>query len=356
MPSPTACRYSVSRILPSGTTATQNAFGIVPNLRTPYTEQWDFTVERQLGGFAIRLSYVGTHSVDLIYTRNLNQPMPSLIPFNQNRRPYPIFNTVTNYHSCAEQHSNGLQAIVAKNYGDGLTFNGGWTWAKDLTDAQDTETQFNLNNEWCNNQITPTHRVFGYLIYQLPFGAGRRYLNNNNRFVNGGLGRWQISWNLMWEWRQFFTPSFAGFDPSNTNVLGGRPNRVPGVSLYPTNGSAISQWFNPAAFAIPGCPLSTPVCTNPVAIGRHGDAGLGIIRGPNISNADLSVPKYSPIYESLRMEFRANFVNVFNHPNFTLPAANISAPATVEQITSTTPATFGTVGPRETDFQVRVEF
>jgi hypothetical protein len=131
---------------------------------------------------------------------------------------------------------------------------------------------------------------------------------------------------------------------------------VPGVSLYPSGGSTINNWFNPAAFKIPGCPDNNPVCPSPVAIGRTGDAGFGIIRGHNIANADLALSKSFVIREPLRVQFRANFANVFNHPNFALPASNISAPAAVSHITSTTAATFGTVGPREIDFQLRVEF
>jgi hypothetical protein len=350
--------------LPSGTSATQNAFGVNPDLQTPYTQQWNITVERQIGSAAIRLSYLGTHSVDLVYTRNLNQPPPSLIPFTASRRFYPIFNTIAYYDNGGSQRYDGVQATVAKNYGNTLTFNAGWTWAKDLTDVQDTggfsgqtiENQFKRSAEWGNNQITPTHRIYGYAIYQFPFGRGRKYLSSSGRLVDAALGGWQMAWNAMWQSGQFFTPSFSGFDPSNTSTLGGRPDVVPGQSLYPSGGSSINLWFNPAAFKIPGCPDNNPVCTNPTPIGRTGNSGIGIIRGHNIANADLAVSKYFTITERLRLQFRANLVNVFNHPNFALPAANISAPAAVGRITATTPPTFGTVGPREIDFQLRFEF
>jgi hypothetical protein len=350
--------------LPSGTAATQNAFGVTPNLPTPYTQQWNITIERQIGKAAIRLSYLGTHSVDLVYARNLNQPAPSLIPFTASRRFFPIFNTIAYYDTGGSQRYNGLQATVAKNYGNSITFNAGWTWAKDLTDVQDSggfagqtiENQFNRKAEWGNNLITPTHRVYGYAIYQLPFGRGRKYLANSSRVLDAALGGWQMAWNTMWQSGQFFTPSFSGFDPSNTSTLGGRPDVVPGASLYPPGGSSINLWFNPGAFKIPGCPDNNPVCTNPAPVGRTGNAGIGIIRGHYIANADLAVSKYFAITERIRMQFRANFANVFNHPNFALPAANISAPAAVGRITASVPATFGTVAPREIDFQLRLEF
>jgi hypothetical protein len=353
-----------SPFLSSGTTATQNAFGVNPDLSTPYTQQWNFTIEHQIGSAALRISYLGTHSVDLVYTRNLNEPAPSLIPFSANRRFYPIFNNITYYDNGGSQRYNGLQATVAKNYGNALTFNAGWTWAKDLTDTQDSggfagqtiQDQFDRRSEWSNNLITPTHRVYGYSIYQFPFGKNRRFLGDSPRVVEAVLGGWQMAWNAMWQSGQFFGPSFSGSDPSNTNTIGGRPDVIAGVSTEPPQGSNINLWFNPAAFKVPGCPDSNPVCTNPAPTGRFGNAGIGIIRGHPIWNADFAVSKYFTITERLRAQFRANFANVFNHPNFALPASNISSPTTVGRITSSVPATFGSVGPRNIDFQLRLEF
>jgi hypothetical protein len=348
--------------LPTGAAATQNAFGVNPNLTTPYTEQWNFTVERQIGSAALRLSYVGSHSAKLIYARNLNQPPPSTIPFSTNRRPYPIFNSITYYENGGNQRYNGLQAAFAKNYGAQLTFNAGYTLAKDLTDTQEgtfagqtIQNQFDRRSEYANNLITPTHRVYGYMIWQIPVGKGHRLLDRSG-IVEAALGGWQMAWNAMAQSGQFFTPSFSGFDPSNTNSIGGRPDVVSGVSTKAVGTQSISNWFNPAAFKIPGCPDNNPVCAKPDNIGRFGNAGIAILRGPRIANADFTVSKYFPIYERVRLQFRMNAVNVFNHPNFSLPAVNISSPATVGRITSSTAATFGTVAPREIDFQLRLEF
>jgi hypothetical protein len=63
--------------LSTGASSTQNAAGVNPDLRTPYTQQWNLTIERQLAGAAVRLSYVGSQSVNLVYTRNINQPPSS---------------------------------------------------------------------------------------------------------------------------------------------------------------------------------------------------------------------------------------------------------------------------------------
>jgi hypothetical protein len=299
--------------------------------------------------------------VNLVYTRNINQPPPSTTPFAANRRPYPIFNSISYYDNGGNQHYHGLQATVAKNYGNSLTFNGGYTWAKDLTDTQEgtftgqtIQNQFDRRAEYGNNLLTPTHRVYGYAIYTLPFGKGRRYLSQPG-VLDAILGGWQMAWNAMAQSGQFFTPSFTGFDPSNTNTIGGRPDVVSGVATEPA-GQSINNWFNPAAFKVPGCADSNPVCARPDNIGRFGNAGIGILRGRPIANVDFALSKNFQLNERINTQFRVNMANAFNHPNFALPAANISSPSTVGRITSTVPATFGTVAPREIDLQLRISF
>src|SRR5712671_159613 len=190
-----------SPFLPTGAAATQNAFGVNPNLTTPYTEQWNLTIERQLGSAALRVSYVGSHSAKLIYARNLNQPPLGTIPFSTNRRPYPIFNSITYYENGGNQRYNGLQAAIAKNYGNQLTFNAGYTWAKDLTDTQEgtfsgqtVQNEFDRQSEYANILIAPSHRVYGYAIWQIPVGQGHRLLNRSG-IVEAALGGWQMAWN-----------------------------------------------------------------------------------------------------------------------------------------------------------------
>jgi hypothetical protein len=109
---------------------------------------------------------------------------------------------------------------------------------------------------------------------------------------------------------------------------------VPGVPLYPANQS-INNWFNPAAFAIPGCPAANPVCSNPANVGRFGNAGNDIIETPPMRNLDLALMKEFHFTERRFLRFQATCSDIFNHPNFGYPAANISSPGTVGVITST---------------------
>jgi hypothetical protein len=351
-------------VVNSGTTATQNIMGTNPNVRVPYTQQWNFTVERQISSVGVRVSYVGTHSVGLLYRRNLNQPVPSTTPFSTNERSYPLYNQVIWVENGGFERYNGLEVAVIKNYGKNLTFTSGWTWGKDLTDDQDTtniygpliQNQFSLLAEKANSSFVVRHRLFGYAVYALPFGKGQRFMNHANRILEGLMGNWSTAWNAVFQTGPYFTPSFSGFDPSNTQSFGGRPDVVAGTSVTPPNGSNINMWFNPAAFAIPGCPTTNRLCSNPANIGRFGNAGVNILQGPGIANLDFSLAKYFRFTEHKRLQLRINFTDIFNHPNFGFPAGNISSPNTVGTITSVVNAQLGGRSSREIDLMLRFEF
>jgi hypothetical protein len=325
-----------------GQTATQNVSGLNPHAHTPYSQQFNLTLERQVGQIGLRVAYVGTRSLGLIYLRNLNEPPPSTIPFSNGRRFYPIYNTVNWYDNGGSQQYNSLQVSASKTYGKNLFFNTGWTWAKDLTDTQNTgasfsgpviQNQFDRVSERGDNILDRTHRLYGNVIYTLPAGRGQRFLGNVPSVVNGILGGWSVSWVVVAQAGQFFTPSFTGSDPSNTNTVGGRPDRIGSAKL--SSGQSINQWFNAAAFKVPGCPDADPICKSPANIGRFGNSGVNVLRGPSTKNVDFSSMKTLQITEGKRLLFRVMMTNAFNHPNFSNPAANISAPGTVGRISTT---------------------
>ena len=113
---------------------------------------------------------------------------------------------------------------------------------------------------------------------------------------------------------QFFTPRFDGFDPSNTNSLGGRPDRIAGASLIPPGGPSATQWFNVAAFKIPGCPDSNPICTNPVSPGRFGNAGVDTIPGLFHTSLNASLNRAFRFGDTRRqLQLRLSATNALNH-------------------------------------------
>jgi hypothetical protein len=365
--------------LSAGTTATQNVVGINPNLRTPYSQQYTLTVERQVRDIGIRLAYVGTHSSQLVYNANINQPPANMIPFSLKGRTYPIYNTVNWYDNGGNQQYNSLQVSVLRTYGRNLYFAAGWTWAKDLTDTQNTagftgpqiQDADNRAAERGDNAITRKHRGYINAVYYVPVGRGQRFLSNSNWLLNGILGGWMTSWAATMASGVYFTPTFSGFDPSNTNTFGPaangsvpsgltepafniRPDRVGSGRL--SSGQSINNFFDTAAFTVPGCPAAVPLCTNPANLGRFGNSGVNILRGPDLVVLDFAASKYFSITERVRLQFRLLGSNIFNHPNFAQPAANISSPGTVGQITGTFGELQGNEESRQFHISLRVEF
>jgi hypothetical protein len=365
--------FSISNpFVAAGNAPTESVTGVNPNLKTPYSQQFNLTVEHQIGQIGIRVAYVGARSVDLVYAANINQPVPSTIPFTPSRYTYRNFNTVTWYDNGGTQEYNALEVSAAKTLGKNLSFNTGWTWAKDLTDDQNNsvsysspviQNAYDLSAERGNNILTRRNQFYINSIYALPVGKGQRFLSGSNRLVDAVLGGWRMSWVAELFSGQFFTPTFSGFDTSNTNNFGpasssnfvARPDVVLGVPVTPPGGSTLSEWFNPAAFAIPGCPASNPVCKNPADVGRFGNAGVNTLVGPGVVNFDFAAMKDFLIKEHIRAQFRLTATNVFNHPNFTTPAANISSAGTVAQITSTFQEEIGESS-RQIHFGLRLEF
>ncbi|MGH9327066.1 MAG: hypothetical protein ACRD2B_10360 [Terriglobia bacterium] len=353
--------------LTSGTTSTQNVNGINPNLKDPYTQQWQLSVEHQIGGVGLRVSYLGAESDQLIYRRNLNQPAPSTTPFSTSERRYPIYNQVIYSDSGGNDSYNGLEISVQKKYGQNFSFDSGWTWAKDLTNTQDSggggtsfggqviQNQFDRAAEKANNALTVPQRVFTYALYTLPVGQGQHFLSGISKPVQEVIGGWRTTWTVTAQSGQWFTPSFSGFDPSNTATFGGRPDRI-GNGNLPSGERSINSWFNAAAFKIPGCPNTTPICQTPANLGRFGDSGYNILSGPPVFNLDFGLTKNFSLGEHVRLEFIATMADALNHPNFPTPRSNISATGTVATISSTRNPLFGEVATREIDLGLRLMF
>lgn len=355
-----------SPFLSSGSAAVQNVNGVNPNLTAPYTQQWNLTVERQMRSIGLRTSYVGSRSVGLVYRRNLNLPIPSTTSFTTARRPNQRFNQVVFADNGGTDAYHSLELAAQKRYGRNLTFSTGFTWAKDLTDTQDSggggttfagqviQNPSNRAIEKANNGLVVGKRWFAYAVYALPLGHGQRFLSSAASALQYVLGGWQTTWTAVAQTGQYFTPSFSGFDPSGTGTIGGVPDRIGNGNL--SSGRDVKRWFDTAAFVVPGCPSTTPLCSQSAPIGRLGNSGFNILAGPPIKNLDFGLQKDFKYREIFKVQFSMLMVNALNHPNFSVPAANISAPTTVGVISGQTRPLLGEPGPREIDFTLRLTF
>jgi hypothetical protein len=124
------------------------------------------------------------------------------------------------------------------------------------------------------------------------------------------LGGWKIAWTSILQTGQFFSPSFSGSDPSNTNTSGGRPDRVCNGNLA-SDQRALNRWFDTSCFVAPPA-------------GRFGNAGVNILESPGLQTHNASFTKRFRLTERIALDYMATVSNIFNHPNFLAPASNVS--------------------------------
>lgn len=326
-----------------------NVTGLARRIRNPYVQQWNFTLEQDLGfSTGLRISYIGTKSTNLLYGRNYNQPQPSSIPFSVSRRPYPLFQNIVLNENGGNHSYNALSTQVERRWLQGLSFQASWTWAKNLTDVEETgateggstiENAYDRSRQRGDTIYNPRHRVITNVLWELPFGTGRP-LAARPGLLNGLIGRWDLSVSFIAQTGQFLTPTFSGFDPSNTQTLGGVPDRIRDGNL-PSDQRSIDHWFDTTAFVVPPS-------------GRFGNAGWGILEGPGHQTLNVGLFKRIPITEKIRLRVQATFTNALNHPNFGNPALNISATGSAGTIRSQ--QSQDSAGPRSGLLGLRLEF
>jgi Carboxypeptidase regulatory-like domain len=328
-------------------------------------KQWSFSVERQLGAnMAAELAYVGSHGSNLNFPVNINQvPLSRLsATAGQADRPYAQFGDITGSTNNAISNYNAFQAQIQKRFSGGLSFNGNYTWSHFLDDqdsagwgsrggTQVHQNAYDHSANYGNSNFDQRHAVKGSVVYELPFGKGRTYLNNNS-IVDAILGRWQTSATLVAHSGQPFTVTMAS---SNSRAFGGGSSPY-GGSQFPnvigdwhSSNPGILNWYNTAAFAQP-------------AAGTFGNEGRNTLVGPRLSVINFSLGKNFKFTERLGVQLRVDAANILNHPSFGIPncgGANCNpqisfdstgTPTTVPTITTTT------IGPRSFQLNARVSF
>lgn len=323
---------------------TASLVGLDPHIKNPYIQQWNFTLEREVAEIGLRASYIGskTHQLALVY--NKNQLQPSTIPYSASRRPFPQLAGATWRENGGNAYFNSLVLSAERKFKNGLQFQLGHTWAKNLTDTHSDgeegagiENSYDRRREWGNHGYTRRHRFVFSAIYDLPFGAGHRL--GAGKLANYVAGGWTLSVFGLMQTGPYFTPSFSGSDPANIGTSGGRPDRVGSGKL---ENPTIQRWFDPAAFVAP-----------PANAGRFGNSGVNILRGPGTQVLNAGLFKKINLGEKAKLQMEATFTNVLNHTNFSTPYANISISSA-----GVIGATQGleNAGPRTTRLGMRIDF
>jgi TonB dependent receptor len=314
----------VLRLIGTGLAAPSYQF-MDPNVRSPYSMNFSLTIERALtGSLALETAFVGTRGVKLIGVRAYNQPdrVTGL-------RPNPSLATDNYYDNSDSSHYYGWQTSLRKRYSSGLLANIHYTWAKAIAynrgdigfGSSYIQDFFNIRANKGRPEGDVAHNFIADFVYQLPAPA---------RPVLAG---WEVS-------GIFTARSGLPLGITQPNALGAqRPDLIDPAHAILNNAL---QYLNRAAFA--------PVPVSPVsgATVRPGTLGNGAISAPGLWSLDASFAKVLSLKERVRLRFRADLLNAFNHTNFTSVDTNTQS------------ANFGrftaTAGARRVQFGLRLTF
>jgi hypothetical protein len=306
-----------------------------PKAKDPYSEQWNFGVERQLGpNTALTANYVGSQSHRLtvggLYNVALT-PGPGTPAEVTARQPYPYISPTFYDRSIGNSSYNGFQFSANHHGSSGLTYLVAYTWSKSIDvgssgffgiESSSVQNPYDIRGDRSVSGFDLTHVLSASATAPLPFGKGKRFANSGG-FVSYLVGGWQLNGILTLTsglpYNVFISsdiPNVGNFAPWSGNV---RANVVGDPNLPDPS---TTKWFNTAAFAPPD-PFT------------FGNSGRNSLRADWFKNLDLSLFRDFPIGERRSLQFRAEAFNVTNTPTWGIPVNDLNNPAQLGSITST---------------------
>ena len=298
-----------------------------PNNRTPYSEQWNFTVQRQL---------MTDMTLDVGYVGNVNKRQVGYDPINsaltpapgpiQPRRLLPDFGDLDGGNNKFNSMYNSMRVNLVKRFSKGVQLNANYTWGRAMTNSSSlaeatVQNPYDLKQEWSRASIDLRHIFQLAYVYELPFGRTKRFGANWNAVTDAVLGGWSAEGITR---AQTGAPLNPRINQDRANV-GRTYQRPDATGIDPNSGPKTpDEWFNVAAFALP-------------APYTYGSSGAFVINAPGRYNWDLAMQKDFRILERQSLQFRAE---AFNLPN----SVSMGDPDTTfdgnhfGQITSATPA------------------
>jgi hypothetical protein len=275
------------------------------NFRSPYTQNWNFNIQQKLAQNAsFEARYVGSKGTHLVRLTDLNEPDAT------GTRPNSNYSAIDELTPASSSSYNAVQAIGRIQNVHGISGFAAYVWSKAIDDASD------------GIDFVPG-AAFPQDPGNLPAERGPSLFDTRNRFttaINYDLPSWKAlrGFGSGWELNTIITvqsgrpiPIANSTDTSGRFYFNQRPNVVPGVNPILSHWTPSTGYLNPLAFVQP-------------AFGTFGNLGRDSIFGPGLRNVDFSVSKNTRLTERLSLQLRAEFFNIFNHPNFALPAHNIT--------------------------------
>ena len=307
-------------------TATTRTNYTPADYRTSYVQSWHLTIQRELArSLVLDVAYVGNRSNGLMILADYNQARPNApgenLPLLQ-RRPIPGFDFIQMSWGGGFANYHALQTKLEKRYSAGIYLLNSFTWSKAIDNASGHLEAFNGDNSRVNFRNMPGEKGLGAydqpfnntssVVWELPYGKGRRWGSSAPGVVDAILGGWRITGiNTMTSGQ----PINLTYSPATIGQVSGAPSYRPnylGGDIYSANKNP-AAFFNRAAFSLPDS--SQP----------FGALGRNIARTESIFNFDLGVHKeFTLWWESGRLQFRSEFFNLFNTTNLGAPAQNFS--------------------------------
>jgi hypothetical protein len=337
---------------PSGNPILPN--GIAPNvlpltsgntMRLPVVDAWNFTLEHQFTPTVVfSAAYVGNHGYHVTAGgTNYNINEPTIVGFgtlntNQRRLFYNEFGWTQSIKYFADDSSvkfDALQVRGEKRFANGLMLSGNFSWVSAFDFAND---YFLWNHNIDYGREGGVRRfVFNFSnVYELPFGKGRKYLDNAPRALDAIAGGWQLAGIWLWESGLPFTPSYldCGKDedtgPCRPNLVGSAGVSNPGPSGWFAIATPGTGGNGCATTAAATSELNANGCTrgpwSRPQPGTFGSVARDSFFGPHLFNADLSLSKSFHIVEKVSAQFRVESFNTFNHVNLGQPTATVDSP------------------------------
>jgi hypothetical protein len=365
---------------------------IDPNFHVPYVGQWNFGIQRQLPGhFTLEINYVGNTAHRLLRVVDGNAPNPNLVaklraycsvpnPFfcydsptaspqqetvqgaylyygaEIGALPFDAAQNFAAYHSNevaskASSNSNALQTTLNKQFNRGMSFQVNYTYAHAIDDASDAflpqqnqtvfpANSFYLGRERGNSSYDVRHRLVFNYVAELPFGRGKNRLNKG--FAGRALEGW--TWSGIGTFQSGFPFEIfeGGIDSDGTGATQ-RADYSASPTVVPVTMPITQTGPNDGRFTFP-------------LFGGPGNVQRNSFYGPAYKNFDMVMSKNTQITERVRLEFRSEFYNILNHPNFQQPDNFINDGATFGQSTSQVGRNDGTTGARQLQFAMKLHF
>jgi len=338
--------------------------GIQFNYQTPRSMSANLTLQYQLTpSMSVQAGYVTSlarHLEVFPNSNNVTQILPASLPTGQstsNFVPFPDFGQGSSY-AATEGNSayHGLQTKVEKQFAGGLNFLATYTWSKVRSDAYDllngpgvgyrapSVPGFGIHGDYglANFDIRNVFHFSGG--YQLPLGKGKHFMSNASGIADKLVGGWSVNWITTLQGGQPITlscPSGTGSGTGCYDLL--VSGQSPKLGLHTDSNGKLSWIGNPGAFSQPPpCSLVAGVKTN-CGLSALGGAPTQI-PGPGFHRLDFSVFKDIPFNERIRLQFRTEIFNIFNHPNFNSPGFGGNGVVSISGSTNFTSSNFGEIG------------